>query len=263
MRNRHLAACALAALLAGCAPRLAVTPELNLDERAARYRAAEAERRATATMADASVVVWTVLGDKRLPGFEAQLLLAAPDAFRFRVGSLFGTAIDLAARGDSVVAYMPARRTGTRIDAVRDSLGLARPGALGFRALAAAWNPPASAWAAGTAEDSLWRVTWREDGDTLRLAVGTSGQPVWASLTRPDKPAVRATYTGWHRTQDVSWPSVVEIEEEGGRVHVTYRVSRVQFPGLDSSRLAVRIPPGASTMTLAELRETIERLGAF
>jgi len=260
--TRTVAACALAAL-AGCAPRLAVHPDLVLDERAARYRTALAERQAPETMVDASLVVWTELGERRLPGVEAQLLLAAPDAFRFRVGSLFGTALDLAARGDSLVAYVPSRRTGTRLDATRDSLGLLNPGSLGFRALAAAWSPPEAAWAAGAAEDSLWRITWLEDGDTLRLAVGTSGLPVWASLTRPGKPEVRAGYRGWNAGHATTWPDIVEIEEAGGRVRVVYRVSQVRFPQRDAARLAVRIPPGAATLTVDELRETIERLGAF
>jgi hypothetical protein len=263
MRRRLLTATALAALV-GCAPRLATRPEITVDERAVRYRADLAERQAPDNMVDASLVVWTELGERRLPGVEAQLLLAAPDAFRLRVGSVFGTALDLGARGDSVVAYVPARRTATRLDAARDSLGLVRPGALGFRALAAAWDPPPPAWEAGALEqDSLWRVTWLEDGDTLRVAVGTSGLPAWASLTRPGKPSVRAAYTGWNRAHEVAWPDVVEIEEDGGRVHVQYRVSRVRFPDLDPARLAVRIPPGAATLTLEELRDTIERMGAF
>ena len=263
MRGRRLTVVALLAVLAGCAPRLAVPPQLTRDERAARYRVALAARQAPQTMVDASLVVWTELHERRLPGVEAQLLLAAPDAFRFRVGSLFGTALDLAARGDSVVAYVPPRRTGTRLDAVRDSIGLPNPGGLGFRALAAAWSPPASAWDSGVAEDSLWRMTWLEEGDTLRLAVGTSGLPAWASLTRPGKPAVRAAYSGWNAARSPAWPDVVTIEEAGGRVRVVYRVSRVQFPPRDPSRLAVRIPPNAETLTVDELREAIERLGDF
>jgi hypothetical protein len=61
----------------------------------------------------------------------------------------------------------------------------------------------------------------------------------------------------------VAWPDVVEIDEDGGRVQVTWRVSRVRFPGLDRARLAVRIPSDAETLTLAELREAIESMGAF
>ena len=48
----------------------------------------------------------------RCPAPQARLLLAAPDAFRLRVDSLFGTALDLAARGDSLTAYVPPRRAG-------------------------------------------------------------------------------------------------------------------------------------------------------
>ena len=266
MNARLLAALAAIglAVLAGCAPRVAERPDVAVDERARRYREALDQRRDPEAMVEASLVLWTELGERRLPGVEAQLLLAAPDAFRLRVGSVFGTALDLAARGDSLVAYVPPRRTGTRIDAERDSLGLANPGGLGFRALAAAWNPPESAWRAGLAEeDSLWAVTWLEQGDTLRVLVGTAGLPASASFTRAGKPAVRATYKGWNRTHEVAWPDVVEIDEDGGRVQVTWRVSRVRFPDLDRTRLAVRIPSDAETLTLAELREAIERMGAF
>ena len=107
------------------------------------------------------------------------------------MSSLFGTALDRAARADSV-CLDPARRSGLRLDAERDGLGLARPGGLAVRTLGALWRPPEAAWDSAVWSDSLLVVRWLEGGDTLAAAVGAAGLPAWVTLTRPGTREIRA-----------------------------------------------------------------------
>jgi len=252
-------------LLAGCAPDRRPVAPLDPATREQRYRVGLAGRTARAVAVDAEVLLWAEApAGSRLPGAEARLLLAAPDAFRLRVGSLFGTALDLAGRGDSLTAYVPSRRRGLALDAHRDSLGVGRPGGLAFRALTATWRPPEPAWGDARWADSLLRVSWVEEGDTLALAVGSHGLPSWASLRRPDGPGVRIDYEGWERGSGVAWPVRLTIHELDGAFRLSCKVSRVRFPGRpEDLRLSVAIPPDAVRLTLAELRRALERLGTL
>jgi len=231
--------------------------------RVERYAAALERREARARAVDAQVLLWAEapVGAK-LPGAEARLLLAAPDAFRLRVASLFGTALDLGARGESLSAYVPSRRRGVMLDAIRDSLGVRRPGALAFRALSATWRPPDDAWRSATWDDSLMRVWWVEDGDTVAVAVGSTGLPIRASLARPNGAGVRVEYRAWDMSGGVAWPATFVILDRGGAFRISCKVSRVRFLArADSLRLAVPIPAGVVPMTLAQLRRVLERLG--
>jgi hypothetical protein len=247
----------------GCAPHVLRVAELAPALRAERYRAALAEREARGAAVDAQLLLWAEIpAASRLPGAEGRLLLAAPDAFRLRVGSLFGTALDLGARGDSLSAYVPSRRRGLAVDARRDSLGILRPGGLAFRALSAAWRPPDSAWALATWSDTLMRVWWMEDADTLAVAIGSDGLPAWASLARPGGSGVQVSYRAWDRSTGIAWPSHFEFEDRNGGFRLACKVSRVRFPAApDSLRLIVPIPAGAERLTLAGLRRVLKRLG--
>jgi hypothetical protein len=249
--------------IAGCAPHLVRVAELAPALRAERYRTALAEREARGAAVDAELLLWAELPSaSRLPGAEARLLLAAPDAFRLRVGSLFGTALDLGARGDSLSAYIPSRRQGVVLDARRDSLGILHPGGLAYRALSAAWRPPESAWATASWRDTLLRVWWLEQEDTLAIAVGSDGLPAWATLSRPGGGGVQVRYRAWDRSHGPSWPARFDFEDRGGGFRLTCKVARVRFPSRpDSLRLAVQIPAGAQRLTLASLRRALERLG--
>jgi hypothetical protein len=261
---RSLAATATVIVI-GCAPlRVPIAP-IEPTRRAERYAVALERREARGTAVDAQLLIWAEApAGARLPGAEARLLLAAPDAFRLRVASLFGTALDIGARGESLTAYVPSRRRALMLDAIRDSLGLRQPGRLAFRALTATWRPPAGAWQSAAWDDSLMRVAWLEDGDTLAIAVGSGGLPAWASLARPDGAGVRVDYQAWDQGSGVAWPVRFTIEDREGAFRVAARVARVRFPErADSLRLAVAIPAGAVPLTLAELRRVLERLGAL
>lgn len=259
------AALGLVLATAGCAPHLIRVAELAPAVRAERYRAALAEREARGAAVDAQLLLWAeVPAASRLPGAEGRLLLAGPDAFRLRVGSLFGTALDLGARGDSVSAYVPSRRRGLAVDARRDSLGILHPGGLAFRALSGAWRPPDDAWARSAWRDTLMWVWWMEDADTLGVAIGSDGLPAWASLTRSGGAGVQVTYHAWDRSTGTAWPAHFEFEDRNGGFRLACKVSRVRFATApDLARLVVPIPPGTERMTLAGLRRALERLGGM
>ncbi len=253
------------AILAGCAPLRVPVAGIEPTMRAERYGVALARREAKGVAVDAQLLLWAEApAGSRLPGAEGRLLLASPDAFRLRVASLFGTALDLGARGDSLSAYVPSRRRALMLDAIRDSLGLRQPGRLVFRALTATWRPPDEAWRQPAWEDSLMRLEWLEDGDTLAIAVGSAGLPAWASFARPDGAGLRVDYQGWDLSSGVAWPARFTIEDREGAFRLAGKVSRVRFPArADSLRLAVAIPSGAVRLTLAELRRVLERLGTL
>ncbi len=266
-RPRARAALVLALLVAapGCAPHRLTLGTPAPTQRAERYRVALERRAARATAVDAELLLWAEApAGERLPGVEGRLLLAAPDAFRLRVGSLFGIALDLGARGDSISAYVPSRRSGVALDAVRDSLGLAGPGGLAFRALSATWRPPDAAWTSPAWEDSLLRVWWLEAGDTLAVTVGSAGLPARASVSRPGGPAIHVDYHGWDATGGVPWPARFTLADRDGAFRLACRVARVRFvAGADPQRLHVTIPSGAVRLSVAELREALGRLGTL
>jgi len=175
-----------------------------------------------------------------------------------------GTAIDLGARGESVAAYVPSRRQGVTLDAPRDSLGVAHPGSLVFRAATAAWRPPERAWEEATWRDSLLDVRWREGDDTLAVAVGSHGLPVHASLARTGGATIRVDYAGWDRSQGLAWPLRFVVSDDAGGFRLSCRVTRLRFLArADSLRMAVPMPRGTEQLTILELRRMLERMGVM
>ncbi len=248
--------------LASCAPRLVGAPAVTAGARRELYLAALEGREAKATMASGEALVWTrAAGTGRLPAVQVYLALARPDAFRARVASAFGVALDLAARGDSVTAWAPGRREGLALDAVRDSLGVPGLGELAVRLWSADWRPPTAAWSAATWEESLLVVGWRERGDSLSLAVDRRGLPAWARLRRSDGSGARAAYSMWTRTEGADWPWLVEVENAARSFRVTCRLERLRFASRpDPAQLTVRIPADAERLEAGGLRRLLEEL---
>jgi len=253
----------LGLLIGACAPHRLALPALETGVLRARYERALAARETRGAAVEAEVSVWAELESARdLPGAEGRLLLAGPDAFRLRVGSLFGAALDVSGRGDSLVAWVPVRRMGVRLDARRDTLGVRAPGLQVFRALGAVWHPPADAWERATWRDSLRELRWVDAGDSVRVAVGSSGLPQLAAVSRPGEGELRAAYRGWDQS-GAPWPSWVEIADAEGRFRLTLKCERLRFPDrLSRERLTTPLPEGTRALTLAELRHLIERLGS-
>ena len=186
----------------------------------------------------------------------------SPDRLRLRVDSSFGTLVDLAVQSDSVTAYVPSMRTGMRVGSAGDSLHIDRPGQLAVQALSGAWDPPEDAWTNGAVwTDSLLEISWKEQGDSLRMGVKGDGLPSWVRLSRPDFD-VRVDYHAWDRSAGAAWPVWVVVQSQPSDVRLTLRSSRLRFaPRIDPLRLRVRIPADAETLSVEDLRELLSRIG--
>ena len=264
-RTRVLAAALLALALGACAPRTLPPPGLDVAAVPGRYLAALGEREELGRALDAEVRVWLegeAFGD--LPGFSGTLLLAGPDRCRLKISSLFGVLVDVAARGDTVTAFMPARRLVLDLPEADDTLGVREPGLLAFRVWSGTWRPPDEAWRRSQTADSLVHVRWVEAGDSLELAVDARGRPSAVRLVRPDGADLRCRYLGWEGVGSVSWPSWLEFEDAAGTVHAECKLGslRARSAG-DRSRYMVRIPSNASRLEWSTLRAAIERLGGL
>jgi hypothetical protein len=258
-----LALGAAAMLIGSCAPRLARPPELARETREQRYRALLSEREARGVAVSANLALWAERGGERLPGAQADLVLASPDRMRLRIASMFGTALDLGLSGDSLRAYIPAWKTGLRLDSVAESLGI-DPGDRLVRALSATWRPPADAWADAAWDDSLLRVVWQEGGDSVAIEIGASGLPTTVELSRPRRFSARARYRMWDRASGTPWPVHIEVADETHDVRMACRASQVRFrEHVDLNRLVVRWPSGLIPLTLAELRSALDRMGVL
>jgi hypothetical protein len=250
-----------AAVAAGCAPRPSGPPTLDVSTLRVRFERALDARESRAAALEADLTVWPEAERTGpLPGFRAALTLAAPQAFRLRVESLFGTALDLGVRGDSVVAWVPSRRAAVRADATRDSIGLSDPGAMGVRVWAASFRPPASAWDAATVLDSLRLVRWAAGPDSFTLAVAESGLPRALRVARAGRGSLRAQWTEWTTVSGLAWPSRLDVEDGAGQWSARCRIQRVRFvTGDGSARTIVPVPPDAESIGWADLRRAFER----
>jgi hypothetical protein len=265
---RALAAWALAAVLvltASCAPHRLAPPSLTPAAREAAFREALAQREALGRALDAEITLWARRGRSGpWRGVTGALSLASPDACRLRVASMFGTAFDVVARGDSVVAVLPARRLGVVADATRDALGLRVPGAAGFRAFAAAWRPPDAAWSSGTWSQDMLTLRWAEAGDSLRLTIGADGLPGSITLARGDSIAAQARYARWMRHEGVAWPSSIEFGGRDGVMSVRCTLGRTRFRSKpDAGRMAVLLPAGTDSLDWPGFRRALEGLEEF
>jgi hypothetical protein len=266
----RVAALAALALLAGCAPRPSVLAPVTAGARADLYVAQLTRREERAARVEGEVMLRSMKdrsGDStasRWPTVQAAYFVGWPEAFRLRVGSLFGTALDLALAGDSVTAYVPAGRWGVALDATRDSLGLERPGRALARLWCAGWRPPRAAWADGTWDGDGLAVGWRDGEDSVTIVVDRDGLPTRASETRGGGRGVDVRYERWETVEGVAWPVALRVVTRDGALDLACRVDRVTFPrGGDGSRLAVRIPGGAERIGVADLRDLLERAGVW
>jgi hypothetical protein len=250
-----------AAALGSCAPHVVAPPRLDPQRVADRYRLARDARAALAGAVDAEASAWLrgdSLGD--LPGVHVRLALGAPGAFRVRVESLFGVALDFAAWGESLACFVPPRKLGVALDATLDTLGLRAPGPLGVRVLAATWEPPGEAWARADYEDSLLVVRWVEAGDSLAVGVGSNGLPRRAVRRDARGRSVEARYRAWEFIHGTSWPVRMEFEERAAHITLALKLTHVTRNALPSpERLVVRIPPDAERLEWPAIRRALAR----
>ena len=263
--GRLAPALALIGFLASCAPHRLEPAALDVASRGARYRAALAARE-TKNVGVEVVASLRLRGSalRGLPAATARLLLAGPDAFRLRVESSFGTALDLSARGDTMTVSVPRQRLGMVIRSAAESLGVRDPGALGCRVWSGAWRPPEEAWRSATWADTLLRVRWIETRDTLVLAVGSNGLPRSVSVNPAGGIPIETRYRSWSYGEGVAWPSRIEVERGGGAWELEWRVQRLRFGRApERERLAVRFPAGSEMLTPSELERILQDLGVL
>jgi hypothetical protein len=191
----------------------------------------------------------------------ARLLLAAPGAFRLRVSSPFGVALDAAAARDSLVFHSPRERVALVLPAAAESIGVRDIGALGCRLWSATWRPPSTSWEEGAWEDSLWVLRWREGEDSLKLAIGSNGLPATIVVGRAGVSSITAHYPGWAAVDGTQWPARADCADDAGRFEITSRIQRVRFEArMDPERLRIEFPERTRRVTLAEVAERLARL---
>lgn len=258
-RRRAAAAALLAAgLLASCAPPPRPLP--LADDLAARYGAERARREAALGALTAELVL-RVDGRAtgRLPGLPATLALAAPSRARLRVSALFGTALDVCAQGDSVIAWVPSERTALALAGARETLGIAPPVELLARALGATWKPPGAAWRAASADSAGLRVRWEEGADSLEMRLDADGRPAAVRLAGRDG-SVTVRYGAWARAGGTEWPAALEVGDGTGWARVRIGVDQVRAAERpDDGWFALRVPEGAKRLDWDGLREWLDR----
>lgn len=253
-----LAAAATLAWLAGCAPHVVPPPRVDRDEVRERFDRALAGRSRPAVHVESEAVVWLRAGDAGdLPGVQARVFLGAPDSMRVRFQSAFGTALDVVARGDSMTAWVPAARMATALDATADSLGVALPGALGYRLWSAAWEPPSGAWPEAGRSDSTVALVWDDAWGHWSLDIGRSGLPSAVLLETLAGRRWEARYPAWTHSADGPWPARVEVDAPGD-LHMTAKLQRTRTTPAAAGRFALRVPARTRFVERGELVEMIE-----
>jgi hypothetical protein len=232
--------------------------EVGRDERRLRYERRLETRTHLAKALEADVTLWMRLPSHRLPGAQGRLLVSGPDAFRLRIESLFGTALDLFARGDTVLAYAPGSRVAWTTSSAGDSIGIADPGRIACRVWSAGFDPPDEAWSGATFRDSLLELGWPEGGGEVRVAIGSDGLPREAAYVS-EEALLRARYVTWHHERGGSWPSQIRLEEERRGVVTECRLTAFRFPAaIAKDRLVPRVGRDVRYVSRAEIVEWFE-----
>jgi len=254
-------ACATA-LLAGCAPHVAAPPELERDAVRARFASRLRERREQAAHAEGQIDVWIHRDGRRdPPGASARLWLEAPESFRIRAEGLVGTALDAAARGDSLVVQIPALDVRAITHDAAAAGGLGTAGSIVWNVLAAGFEPPDSAWLAATRRDSFAVVAWREGRDSLSLAIGASGLPSEARLRTHSGTEIVTRYERWQAFDRIPWPARLVIEREGDGTRATLQLQAMRLrPASATPLVRLRVPAASIEMSSRDWLKLVGRI---
>jgi hypothetical protein len=254
-----LAVCAAAAWLASCAP--PPRPAPIVDDMAAKYTL-ERDRRETGLHALTANLVVRVDGRAtgRLPGLPATLALATPDRARLRVSALFGTALDVCAQGDSLLAWVPSERLALSLAGASETLGIAAPVELLSRAIGATWQPPREAWKRSTADSLGLHLHWMQETDTLEMRIDFDSRPAEVRLAN-EQGSVTVRYSGaWTRSGGAEWPDALEVGDATGWARVRIGVTTVRVAVKASDEwFALRVPVDAKRLDWDGLREWLDR----
>lgn len=257
------AALLLLAAVAGCASRAPAPAPLEVDRLERRHARRLEERRDRIRGTHAEISLWLVTAARRYPGAHATYALGGRDTMRLNVASAFGTALDLAAAGDSLWLWVPSERAAVRASSSGPPLGFPAAAAFAVRVAAATWQVPAAAWRAATRTDTLTVVRWIDAGDTLELQAGPSGLPRVLRLLRPGMNPLRVTYTAYVPHEASPWPERFDVEEEGGALRLSVRVRRIRHIRADGAdRWRPEIPHEAEMLEPEALWNRLDQKGA-
>ena len=253
------AALALGLLPAACAHR---PPAPAVDVLAARYDAGVAARAARLVALESELVL-RVDGRAtgRLPGVLVRALVAAPDRARLQATWLLGTAVDVCARGDTVIAWVPSRRAGLELPDAADSLGVRAPARFLASALGATWAPPHAAWRDARADSDGCTVAWRAEEGDAELRVAADGLPESVRFGDGTR-AVTVRYTAWSGHGDDAWPERIEVGDEGGWLRARLEVEETHAArAARPDWFALALPPDSERLSVADLRRALSRAG--
>jgi hypothetical protein len=196
----------------------------------------------------------------RLPGLPATLALASPDRARLRVSALFGTALDVCAQGDSLLAWVPSERVALSLAGASETLGIAPPVELLLRAIGATWQPPPEAWKQSVADSLGLHLHWMQGTDTLQMRVGFDSRPAEVRLASA-LGSVSVRYSGaWTRSGGAEWPDALEVGDATGWARVRIGVTTVRVAAKASEEwFALRVPSDAKRLDWDGLREWLDR----
>lgn len=196
----------------------------------------------------------------RLPGLPATLALATPDRARLRVSALFGTALDVCAQGDSLLAWVPSEKVALSLAGASETLGIAPPVELLSRAIGATWQPPREAWKQSSPDSLGLRMHWMQGTDTLDMRVDLDSRPKEVRLAS-EQGSVTVRYSGtWTRSGGAEWPDALEVGDGTGwaRVRIGVTTVRVAVKANDAW-FALRVPADAKRLDWDGLREWLDR----
>ena len=259
--RRTRALLTLALLAASCAPNARRPAPLDLATLADRYERLRETRAARARATRLDGTLW-VEGEAvgRWPAIDVDVALAGPDAIRARMASLFGTALDLTVRDDTLRAWVPPRRIAIETGSLGDSLGVREPGAWACRVFAADWTASNAEWTPPS-RDTLWWARWSESGDSLAMGVGTDGLPQRVRLWDDPGRSLEVRYPDWGWQSGQAWPERIEVVEGDRHWRVSCRIERFQFADRPDPRwLALSIPSGVERVDWSRLRRALERM---
>lgn len=249
---------AIAGLLASCAP----PPPAGLEtlEQAARRGTERRERRLRAFELQAVLRV-DGRATGRLPAVSLHVRFAAPDRVRLQCRWLLGLAADVALRGDTLTAWMPAERMGVRMPSLSDTLGLREPAQYLGRALTAVWQAPHEAWRGAVADSAGVTLEWPEQDERWTLRVDAAGRPREVSVTRGAR-TVTARYGAWRGAGAAAWPARVELSDGEGSLHV-----RIEIEAQRASKharpewFALVLPANARRLELDDVKRVLSSRG--
>lgn len=254
-----MSVCAAAAWLASCAP--PPRPAPIVDDMAAKYTL-ERDRREAALRALSADLVVRVDGRAtgRLPGLPATLSIASPDRARLRVSALFGTAVDVCAQGDSVLAWVPSERVALSLAGASETLGIAPPVELLSRAIGATWQPPKEAWRQPVTDSLGLLLHWMQGADTLELRIDFGSRPTDVRLGS-EQGSVTVRYSGaWTRSGGAEWPDALEVSDGTGWARVRIGVTTIRVAAkANDAWFALRVPANAKRLDWDGLREWLDR----